>query len=350
MTAANPFYTEEHEIFRAQMRRFVERECEPHIEAWEAAGALPRGLHRKAAEAGLLGIDFPAAYGGVEVPDPFYRVIVVEELSRTGAGGLIASLLSHGIACPPIVHAGTEEQKHRFLRPVLEGRQIAALAVTEPSGGSDVADLRTRAVRDGDDYIVNGSKALITSGLRADYFTVAVRTGGTGLGGISLLVIEADRPGVSRTRLDKMGWWCSDTATLYFEDCRVPTTNRLGQENQGFMALLLNFNHERLMLSAQAWAMAQLCYDEALAHARQRRSFGKPLIARQVIRHKLLDMKMGIDAVKAQLDLLCWRVAQKRMPVAEICLLKNLATGTLEQVAAEAVQILGGAGYLRGAK
>ncbi|MDI3259756.1 MAG: acyl-CoA dehydrogenase family protein [Sinobacteraceae bacterium] len=346
----SPYETEEHDAFRAQVRRFVERECEPYIEAWEAAGEIPRELHRKAAAAGILGIGFPEAYGGVEVADLFYLVIAVEALARTGAGGLIASLLSHGIACPPLVHAGSEPLKERFLRPVLAGEQIAALAITEPSGGSDVANLRTRAVRDGGDYRVKGIKTFITSGMRADWFTVAVRTGGPGLGGISLLVIEADRPGVTRTRLDKMGWRCSDTATIYFDDCRVPVANLVGAENQGFMTIMRNFNNERLMLAAQAWATAQLCYDEALAYARSRETFGKPLIARQVIRHKLVDMKMRIDAVKAQLDLLCWRVGQNQMPIAELCLLKNLATGTLEWVAGEAVQILGGAGYLRGAK
>lgn len=350
MTAVSPFYTAEHETFRAAVARFVARECAPHIETWEAAGELPRDLHRKAAEAGVLGIGFPETYGGVGLADPFYTVVLVEELSRTGAGGLIAGLLSHGIACPPIANAGSHEQKERFLRPVLEGRQIAALAVTEPSGGSDVAGLRTRAIRDGDHYVVDGSKTFITSGLRADYFTVAVRTGEQGVGGVSLLVIEADRPGVSRTRLEKMGWHCSDTAAIYFDNCRVPAENLIGVEHQGFITLMLNFNHERLMLAAQAWAMALLCHHEALAYARQRQTFGKPLIARQVIRHKLVDMKMRCDAVKAQLDLLCWRVAQKQMPIAEVCLLKNLATSTLETVAGEAVQILGGAGYLRGGK
>ena len=186
--------------------------------------------------------------------------------------------------------------------------------------------------------------------MRADLLTVAVRTGEAGLGGVSLLVVEAGTPGFTRSKLDKMGWWCSDTATLYFDDCRVPVANRIGPENAGFMAIMLNFNNERIMLASQAWAFAQVCYEEALAYARERQTFGKPLISRQVIRHKLVDMKMQIDAVKAQLDILCWRVTKKQMPVAEVCLLKNLATRMLEEVAGEAVQIFGGAGYLRGAK
>lgn len=346
----SPYYTADHDSYRSQVRRFVERECEANIEAWESVGSLPRELHRKAAEAGILGIGFPEAYGGIEVPDPFYMVITVEELMRAGSGGLIASLLSHGIASPPLMHLGTPEQKEKYLRPVLAGEKIAALAITEPGGGSDVANLRTRAERGGDHYLVNGSKTFITSGMRADFLTVAVRTGEAGLNGVSLLVIEGDTPGLSRTPLDKMGWRCSDTATLYFADCRVPVANRIGPENKGFMAIMLNFNNERLMLAAHAWASAQLCYDECLAYARERQTFGKPLIARQVIRHKLIDMKTRIDAVKAQLDLLCWRVAQQQLPVAEVCMLKNLATATLERVAGEAVQIFGGAGYLRGAK
>ncbi|WP_029922863.1 acyl-CoA dehydrogenase family protein [Nevskia soli] len=348
--APSPFYSGEHEAFRTQLRRFVEREVVPYIDQWEAAGELPRELHRKAAEAGVLGIGFPEAYGGIEVPDSFYGVVLTEELARAGSGGLIASLMSHGIASPPVMHAGTPEQKERFLAPVLAGEKIAALAITEPGGGSDVANLRTTALRDGDHYVVNGSKTFITSGMRADLLTVAVRTGEAGLGGVSLLVVEASTPGFTRSKLDKMGWWCSDTATLYFDDCRVPVANRIGPENAGFMAIMLNFNNERIMLAAQAWAFAQVCYEEALAYARERHTFGKPLISRQVIRHKLVDMKMQIDAVKAQLDILCWRVTKKQMPVAEVCLLKNLATRMLEEVAGEAVQIFGGAGYLRGAK
>ena len=213
-----------------------------------------------------------------------------------------------------------------------------------------MANLKTRAQRDGEHYIVNGSKTFITSGMRADYITTAVRTGGDGMGGVSLLVIEGDTQGLSRSPLHKMGWWCSDTATLYFDNCRVPVANRIGPENAGFMAIMLNFNHERIMLATQACASAQVCYDEALAYARERQTFGRPLIKSQVIKHKLAEMKMRIDAVHAQIELLAWRVAQGATPVAELSLLKNLSTETFERVAAEAMQVLGGAGYLRGSK
>lgn len=348
--ALSPYYTEDHEAFRAQVRKFVEKECAPNIDKWEKAEELPRELHKKAAEAGIMGVNYPEDCGGLGIEDPFYAIVMTEELMRAGSGGLIASLLSHGIASPPIAKAGTPEQKRRFVQPVLAGEKIAALAITEPSGGSDVAAIKTTAVRDGQFYVVNGSKTFITSGMRADFITTAVRTGDAGMGGISLLVIEAGMPGFTRTPLQKMGWWASDTATLYFDNVRVPVENRIGNENAGFMAIMLNFNNERIMISAHAIASAQVCYDEALAYARERQTFGKPLIKNQVIRHKLADMKMRIDAVKAHLDLLAWRVWKGATPVAELSLLKNLATETYERAAAEAMQVLGGAGYLRGAK
>ena len=350
MTNTSPFYTEEHDAFRTQVRRFVERECAPYIDQWESAGELPRELHRKAADAGILQVGFPEEYGGTDGADLFFATVLTEELARTGSGGLIASLMSHGIGTPPVIHTGTHEQKLKFAAPVISGEKIAALAITEPGGGSDVANLKTRAVREGDHYIVNGSKTFITSGMRADYITTAVRTGGDGMGGVSLLVIEAGTPGFTRSPLQKMGWWCSDTATLYFDNCRVPVANRLGPENAGFMAIMMNFNNERIMLAAQAYAFAKVCYEESLAYARERQTFGKPLIRNQVIRHKLVDMQTRIEAVKANLDLLTWRVTRKQMPIAEVCMLKNFATSSLEFVANEAMQIFGGAGYLRGAK
>lgn len=345
---ASPFHSADHEVFRQQVRRFVEREIKPHIERWEEAGELPRELHRQAAEAGVLQLGFPAACGGVEVPDLFYGLILTEELAAAGSGGLIASLMSHTIACPPLVYGGDTAQMQRFVRPVLEGEKIAALAITEPGGGSDVANLQTSARREGAHYVLNGSKTFITSGMRADFLTVAVRTGGAGMSGISLLLVEAGAPGFSRSPLQKMGWRCSDTATLYFDDCRIPVENLIGVENQGFLLIMRNFNPERLMLAAQACAFAELCYSESLAYARQRQTFGRALIGHQVIRHKLVDMRMQIDAVRAQLERLAWQIGRGSTPVAEVCLLKNLATTTLERVASEAMQIFGGAGYLQG--
>ncbi|MDT0636087.1 acyl-CoA dehydrogenase family protein [Spectribacter hydrogenooxidans] len=347
---ASPYYTADHELFRDQVRRFVAREIEPHIHAWDEAGRVPREFFRTAAEAGLLALGYPEELGGTPVPDYHYHIVFHEEIARAGSGGIIPAVWIHGIACPPIVAFGTDEQKNRFVKPVLAGDRIAALAVTEPGGGSDVANLQTVARRDGDDYIINGSKTFISGGMRADHFTVAVRTGEPGLGGVSMLVVEADSSGFSRTELKKMGWWCSDTATLHFDDCRVPAANLIGMENAGFAAIMHNFNHERLGLSAQAYGLAQCCLDEATDWAKQRQTFGKPLIKHQVIRHKLVDMATRINATKATLEALAWRVDQGETPIADICMLKNLATGTLEFCANEAVQIFGGMGYMRETK
>lgn len=350
MAKPSPYYTSEHESFRDQMRRFVEREISPHVNEWDEAGEVPRELYTKAAQAGVLGLGYPEEYGGVPIPDSFYKTIMMEELARAGSGGVVAALGSLGIGLPPILAVGSPEQKQRFAPPVLAGEKICALAITEPSGGSDVANLKTTAKLNGDHYLVNGSKTFITSGMRADVMTVAVRTGEAGLGGVSLLVVEGDTPGLSRTPLRKMGWWASDTATLYFKDSPVPVANRLGPENAGFIAIMKNFNSERLGLTAQAWAFGKVCLEESMAYARERVTFGKPLIKSQVIRHKLVDMAMRLNGVKAYLDELTWRCDQGEMPIAELCMLKNLATTTLEFVANEAMQIFGGAGYMRDTK
>lgn len=349
MFARAPYYTEDHDRLRESVRRFVQREIAPHIDAWDEACEFPRGLYASAGELGLLGLGFPEELGGTPC-DPFHRIVVTEELARAGSGGLVAGLMSHGIALPPIVALGSDSLKRRVVPPVLAGQAIAALAITEPDGGSDVASLRTSARREGDHFIVNGSKTFITSGMRADYYTVAVRTGGDGMAGISLLLVERGTPGFTQTPLHKMGWWCSDTATLYFEDCPVPASNLIGPEHQGFLGIMQNFNGERLAIAAMAVGFAQTCLDEALAWARQRVTFGKPLVTRQVIRHKLVDMAQRIESTRAYLELMAWRVQQGQWPIAEVCMLKNAATQCLEFCAKEAVQILGGAGFIRGCK
>jgi acyl-CoA dehydrogenase len=348
-SSASPFYSEEHEAFRATVRRFVAAEIEPHAAAWDEAETFPRELYQKAAAIGLLQMGFPAAYGGIDA-DVFYRIIAAQELARAGAGGISAGLNSHTIGAPPIAAAGTETLKARVLPGVLSGREISALAITEPDAGSDVANLKTTARRDGGHYIVNGTKTFITSGMRADWYTVAVRTGGAGKSGISLLVIPRDAPGFTRTPLKKMGWWSSDTATLYFENCKVPADHLLGEENQGFALIMRNFNSERLGMAAGATGFARVCLDEAVSYARERKTFGHALIEHQVIRHKLVDMAMRVNAAQAWLETLAWRIEQGESPIAEICMLKNLATEAMEFCAREAVQIFGGAGFMRGPK
>ncbi len=345
----SPYYTADHEAFRDTIRRFVAREIEPFAAEWDEAETFPRELYEKAAAVGLLALGFPEEYGGVET-DSFYRIIAAQELARAGAGGIAASLQSHTIGAPPIAFAGSAELKRRVLPPIVAGRKISALAITEPSGGSDVASLKTTARRDGAEYIVNGSKTFITSGMRADVYTVAVRTGGPGRGGISLLVIERDTPGFTRTPLKKMGWWASDTATLYFDGCRVPAGNLLGEENQGFRLIMRNFNRERLGMTAGCNGYARVCLEEAAGYARERETFGRKLVEHQVVRHKLVDMAMRVNATQAYLESTAWRVDQGENPVADICMLKNQATQTMEFCAREAVQIFGGAGFMRGPK
>src|ERR1041384_12715 len=259
----SPFYTAEHEAFRDVMRRFVTREIEPYAHEWDEAGEFPRELYRKASEIGLLGLGFPEEFGGVPA-DQFMKIVASQELARAGAGGISARLMSHTIGSPPVARRARPEVRARVLPEVLSGRKISALAITEPSGGSDVAQLRTKARRDGDHYIVNGEKTFITSGMRADYLTVAVRTGGEGASGVSLLLIEGNTPGLPRPKLKKMGWWSSDTATLHFDECRVSAENLIGEEGQGFKLIMHNFNSERMGMAASCTAYARVCVEEAI--------------------------------------------------------------------------------------
>jgi acyl-CoA dehydrogenase len=349
--ARSPYYDETHEALAQSVRRFVTQEVTPHIDRWEEEGELPRELHRKAAEAGILGLRYPEEYGGHSAGfDIFHGLVLTEELSRPGAGGLGASLMTHGIGLPPVLALGSEAMKQRVATPVLAGEKIIALGITEPSGGSDVANLKTRAVKNGDHYIVNGSKMFITSGMRADWLTCAVRTGGEGAGGVSLLLIDMASKGVSRNRLDKMGWRCSDTAAIYFEEVEVPVENLIGPENGGFMGIMRNFNSERLGMAMGCCGFARVCMEEAAQWAGNRETFGKTLTGHQSIRIKLADMERQIEATQAWVDLCAWQVANGRDRPADFAMLKVQATRMLESVAREAAQVLGGASYIRGSK
>jgi acyl-CoA dehydrogenase len=342
------YENEEHAQIRQQARRFAQQEIGPFSHAWEEACEFPRELYEKSAKAGLLGLGFPEEYGGAG-GDLSYNIVASEELVLHGKSvGTIVGLGSLGIALPPLVAAGTEEQKQRFLPGVLSGKQIAALAITEPSGGSDVAGLRTTAKRDGNEYVINGSKTFITSGCRADIITAAVRTGEAGHGGISLIVIERDRPGYSVSKkLNKMGWWASDTAELHFENCRVPVENLIGKENEGFFHIMRNFATERIFLAANCVAIAELAYQESVAYARERTAFGKSLSGFQVTRHKLADMSARIAAGRS----LTHEVTQRFLLGQDVSALaakaKNTATDMCSYVCDQAVQIHGGYGYMR---
>jgi acyl-CoA dehydrogenase len=344
----SPFYTEQHTAFREQVRRFVAKEIVPNASKWDEEEQFPRDLYQKAAQVGVLQAGFPDEYGGV-AGDRFFSIIVQQELSRGGSGGVVAGLANHRIVLPTLVRAGSEALKKRVIPEVLSGVKIAALACTEPTGGSDVANIRTTARCDGDHFVISGEKTFISSGMRADFIVVVVRTGGPGAKGLSLLLVDGDVEGLARTPLKKMGWLPLDTVTLYFDRVRVPAANLIGAEGSGFSVLAANFNDERLGLAASSIAFAALAYEEALTYARSREAFGKMLIQHQVIRHKLIDMAQRISASQAFLELSAWRMDQGEDVVADLCMLKNQATQTFAFCASEAVQIFGGAGYLRGA-
>ncbi|MEL6980055.1 MAG: acyl-CoA dehydrogenase family protein [Pseudomonadota bacterium] len=345
----NPYHTEERAAFREMVRGFIAQEITPYVDEWDEAGAIPWALHQQVGALGAFGFGVSETYGGLGFDDFFMRAAFAEEMGRCGAGGVPAALGGRGISIGPIERFGTEEIKEKALRAIVRGEKGSALAITEPSGGSDVANLKTSARLDGNHYVLNGSKTFITGGMTADYFVVGARTGGPGLGGVSLFFVEADAPGFSRSAIErKMGWWCSDQATLYFDDLRVPATNMLGPENQGFLAIMQNFNAERLALIAQALGMMKLCFSESVAWARERETFGKKLIRHQVIRHKLAEMSARIDATEAYLNQIAYDMQEGGQPIAELAKAKFFATKNLEFIASEAMQILGGAGYLRG--
>ncbi len=346
-TVSDPFDTPERKALRETVRRFTREEILPHQDDWEREGELPRELHRKAADIGLLGLAFPEEHGGGG-GDAIDALVVAEEMIYAGAsGGLIASLFTHGIALPHIATANDPAQIDRWVRPTLAGEKIGSLAITEPDGGSDVAGIRTTAKRDGDEYVVNGAKTFITSGCRADFVTTAVRTGGEGAHGVSLLVIERDTPGFTVSRkLDKMGWRCSDTAELSFADCRVPAANLVGEENTGFAQIAQNFVTERLSLAVQAYAAAQRCLDLTVAWCRDRETFGRPLISRQLVQHKLTEMARRTDVARVYSRDLARRYVAGENVLTQVAFAKNTAVEAGEWVANEAVQLHGGLGYM----
>jgi acyl-CoA dehydrogenase len=347
MVGLQEYFGETHRLVRKTVQKFVEREIRPFVDQWEEQGFFPRDLYLKAGTAGILGIGYPERYGG-SAGDIFLKIAATEELLRCGSGGVAAGLGSLDISIPPILGLGTEEQKSRFVPPVLEGKRIAALGITEPDAGSDVANIRTKAVCKGDHYIVNGSKMFITSGTRADQLTCAVRTGERGYHGISLLVIEADTPGYSVSKpLKKMGWWASDTAQIFFDECKVPVANLLGQEGQGFYGIMENFQNERLQLSVMANMTAQLALEESLRYARKREAFGRPLSDFQVTRHKLADLATMVEASKEFVYRVAAKIEEGLNQVMEISMAKNFATMVSDRVTYEAVQIHGGSGYMR---
>lgn len=345
------FETEDHAAIRASARGFASVHIAPHGAAWEEDEAFPVELYAQAAAAGIAGIGYPEAVGG-QGGDLSHVIAACDELILAGRSvGTVVGLGSHGIALPPIVRFGTPAQHAQFVTPCLRDGAISALAITEPHAGSDVAALTTRATREGDHYVVTGAKTFITSGTRAHFITTAVRTGGPGHAGISLLVIERGTPGFTVGRaLRKTGWWASDTAELHFEDCRVPVANLIGPEHGAFAMIMANFASERLLLAAQCVAIAELAYRESVAYTRERHAFGKPLARFQVTRHKLADMASRIAAARALVGEVVVRTLRpggEHRAAGLAAMAKNTATDACSFVCDHAVQVHGGAGYMR---
>jgi len=348
MSAAQQYFNQEHQLVRDSVSRFVEREILPFIDEWEEAEEFPRDLYLKAGAAGILGIGYPEQFGGSYEGDLFAKVAASEELMRCGSGGLVAGIGSLDIGMPPLLKWGKPALREQVVPQVLTGEKIMALAITEPSGGSDVASLKTRAVRDGDFYRVSGSKTFITSGVRADYYTVAVRTGGDGFGGVSLLLIEKGTPGFTVGRsLKKMGWWASDTAELFFDDCKVPVENLIGMENMGFACIMANFQSERLSLAIMANMTSQLALEEALKWAKERAAFGKPIGKFQVLKHRLAEMATQLEVSREFTYRQAAQMAAGKSVIKEISMAKNFATDVSDRITYDATQILGGMGFMR---
>jgi acyl-CoA dehydrogenase len=321
----------------------------PHLDQWDAASDFPDSLYQDAAREGISGMGFREDLGGTgENIDLWDRIIFAEEFFRMGSGVVFADLATPWIALPPIINGGTPEMLDRVARPVLAGERKIAFAVTEPGGGSDVSGFTTTAERKGDVFIVNGGKTLISGAMKADYLLTAVRTGGPGMGGLSMLLIETDRPGVTRGPLLGLQWYNRNNGWLNFDNVEVPVTNLVGVENRGFAGLASQFNIERFSGIAATLAMTRTCVAEAIAFARERQTFGKRLIDHQVMRHKIVDMVQRIKVAYAMLDILVWRFGRGEVPVADLALLKVQATTTLEHCARESLQVLGGRAYTGG--
>ena len=341
--------TDEQLALSDSARRFTENEIIPHLDAWEEAGELPRSLHRATAAAGLLAVGYPEAAGG-DGGDLLDACALQEGFMEAGAsGGLMASLFTHGIALPHMIAHGSPHLIDRYVRPTLAGETIGSLAVTEPGGGSDVAGITTRAERDGDRYIVNGAKTFITSGVRADFVTTAVRTGGPGHGGISILVVDTDTPGFTVTRaLRKMGWHCSDTAELSYVDVEVPADNLVGEEGRGFVYIAEQFVVERIFLALMGYGHAARALALAAQYCQDRVTFGKPLVANQVVRAKLVEMHRQVEVARTYTLEVARRHVAGETVIAEACLAKQTAVDAAVAVTNDAVQLFGGAGYMHG--
>ena len=341
-------FTEEHQQLRESIRRFAQTELAPHAEEWEET-TFPDWVFKRMGELGFLGLSYPEEYGG-QGGDYYSNLVLAEEIVHANSGGLTMGVAVHtDMATPPIHLFGTEEQKQRYLVPSIKGEKISCLGITEPDAGSDVAGIRTRAVRDGDEFVINGSKTYITNGHRADFIVLVTKTDpDAGYDGFTLFLVDTDTPGFIREKkLEKLGMHASDTALLAFNDMRVPADAILGQEGKGFYHIMWELQGERLIGAAGCVAGAQKCFDKTLEYAMERKAFGRSIGHFQVIRHKFAEMATKIEVARQMVYTTAWRHQNGEYPVREISIAKLFASRIAVEVADECIQIHGGAGYMK---
>lgn len=349
LTAPSRYFTEDHDIFREQVRNFVSKEVSPYIDRWEEQALFPKSLYRRMGELGFLGIRHPVEYGGSD-GDIWMTLVFCEELCRCRAMGMPMSVLVHtDMSSTHIARNGTHEQKEQYLRPMISGESVCAIGVTEPSGGSDVASIKTTAVKDGDQYVLNGSKIFITNSVHADVFCVAAKTDkDAGARGISLFIVERDTPGFSLAKkLDKMGCNTSDTGELIFEDVRVPRHNLLGGEGRGFYSIMQNFQDERLIAASMAVSAAQQALEDTLRYTRERETFGSRIFDHQVVSHRLADMATELEAARQLTYYAADVLAGGGDCSTEVSMAKLYGCNVANKIAYECVQLHGGYGYMR---
>ncbi len=339
------YFTETHHTFRQSLRDFLEKEIRPHIEEWEKAGEIPRSIFERFGEMGYFGLMFPEQYGGLDL-DIFYNVIYHEEMARMNSGGLGAALGAHSyLALTHLEHEGTEAQKQKYLVPGILGKSIGALAITEPFGGSDVQALRTTAIRDGDHFVVNGSKTFITNGVNSDYIVTAVKLDPKKKA-ITMLIIDRDSEGLSASKLNKLGWRASDTGEIAFQDVRVPVDNLLGVEGQGFLYIMQHFVSERLTLALGGMAASAYALEVTLQYMSEREAFGRKINRFQVLRHKIAQLASEIEMNRQFIYHLCQRFQDGEYIVKEASMAKLLATQLCDRVSYECLQLFGGYGFM----
>lgn len=341
------YFTEEHNLFREGLSIFLKQEVVPHIDKWEKTGTIDRFIWKKFGDMGYFGINYPEAYGGLDL-DLFYTVIFLEELQKINSGGFAAAMWAHAyLAMTHLKAEGSEAIKQKYLTASISGEMIGCLCITEPFGGSDVAGMRTTAVREGDHYILNGSKTFITNGVYSDYLIVAAKTDTTlGGKGISIFLVDRDTAGVSASKLDKLGWKASDTGEISFADVRIPVTNLMGEENQGFFYIMQHFALERLIMGVNAHARAEYSLEYAVQYMSERKAFGKTIDQFQVLRHKIAQMATDIEIIKTFNYHTTYRLNNGEYVVKEATMSKLQATKVADDVAYQCLQMLGGYGYM----